>query len=266
MARTLWSGSISFGLVNIPVKVQGAITDKDVRFHLLHAEDGSRVRFKRVCAKDGHELDQEDIVKGYEVARGQYVTFTDEELENVDAKAARTIDIQHFVALSEIDPAYYEKPHYLVPDKNAEKAYGLLLGALKKTKKVAIARMVMREKEHLVAIRAKGDILLMETMHFADEVVPPEAVAQEVAVKPAEADKKQVEMAEKIIEAMTVEFDPNEYENKHRDRILDLIEQKAAGKEVVIEPEAQVSTKAVDLLTALETSLAQARQKAKAAA
>jgi DNA end-binding protein Ku len=266
MARTLWSGSISLGLVNVPVKVQGAITDKDVRFHLLHARDGARVRFKRVCAKDGDELEQDQIVRGYEISRGQYVTFTDAELENVDAKAARTIDILHFVSGAEIDPAYYDKPHYLVPDKNAQKAYGLLLAALQKTKKVGIARMVMREKEHLVALRAKDGVLMMETMHFNDEVVPSEAVASEVAASPSDLDKRQLDLAQQIIDKMTVDFDPTQYENRHRDRLLALIDQKAAGKEVVLEPETAPGARAVDLLTALETSLAQARQKAKAAA
>lgn len=266
MARAIWSGSISFGLVNIPVKVVTAVTDKEIRFHLLHEKDGARIKFKRVCPKDEEEVRNEDIVRGYEVGRGQYVTFTDEELAQADPAAARTIDISEFVSLAEIDPSYYEKPYYLIPDKNADKAYALLLAALQKTSKVAIANVVMRDKEYLVAIRPKGDALMMETMHFAEEVVPPEDVTGDMKVSPKDVDKKQLHLAEQLIASLTEEFDPAKHRNTHRERVLALVEAKLKGKEVIQEPASAPAVKTVDLMSALETSLAKIRTRGSKAA
>lgn len=262
MARAIWSGSISFGLVNIPIKLVGAITDKDIHFNQLHEQDGARIRYRKFCAKDDIEVPNEDIVKGYEIAQGQYVTFSDEELESADPKAARTVDIQDFVALDEIDPTYFDKPYYLIPDKNANKAYALLLQALEKSKKVGIARMVMREKEYLVALRSLGGVLMMETMHFAEEVVPPESLADEIKADEGAVDKRQLQLAQSIIDSLTTEFDPEKYENTHRQKLLDLIEAKAAGKQIVVEPTQPVSVKTADLLGALEKSLAMAKAQA----
>jgi DNA end-binding protein Ku len=261
MARAIWSGSISFGLVNIPIKVVTAVTDKDIRFHMLHEKDGARIKFKRICPKDEEEVRNEDIVRGYEVGRGEYVTFTDEELAQADPAAARTIDISEFVALAEIDPSYYEKPYYLIPDKNADKSYALLLAAMQKAEKVAIARVVMREKEYLVAIRAKGDALMMETMHFAEEVIPPEALEADIKTSPKDVDKKQLALAEQLIESLTEPFAPEKHKNTHRDRVMALIEAKLKGKEVIQEPAATPAVKTVDLMSALETSLARVRRK-----
>ncbi|HET6399320.1 MAG TPA: Ku protein [Candidatus Thermoplasmatota archaeon] len=258
MPRALWSGAISFGLVNVPVKMVSAVRDKDIHFHLLHADDGARIKFQRVCPKDGAEVTMDEIVRGFEVSKGHYVTFTDEELAALDPKASRSIDIQDFVKQEEIDPAFYEKPYYLLPDKGAEKAYGLLVGALKKSKKVAVARVVTREKEHLVAIRVKGNALVVETMRYHDEVVDTEALGEELAGVP-KADPRELTMATQLVDALTAKFDPEKYRNEHRERLLDVIEQKAAGKEVVTEPEVKAVTRTTNLMDALQASLKAAK-------
>jgi DNA end-binding protein Ku len=259
MARAIWSGSISFGLVNIPIKVVGAVSDKDIHFNQLHEQDGARIKYKKVCSKDGEEVPAEDIVRGYEIRSGQYVTFTDEELEAADPKASRTVEIQDFVDLPEIDPAFFDKPYYLVPDKAAGKAYALLLAALRDTNKVGVARVVMHGKENLVALRALEGVLMMETMHFAEEVTPPEKIAEEVKAGDIAVDKRQLELAKQIIESLSSPFEPEKYENTHRKKVLELIEQKAEGRQVVVEPEVPVSVRTADLLGALEKSLAAAR-------
>src|ERR671922_1993983 len=173
MPRAIWSGSISFGLLNVPVKLYSAVSKKNVSFRELRAEDGSRIRHKRVAEADGEEVPYEEIVKGYEIAPEQYVVMTREELEELDPKKTKAIEIQDFVDLDDIDPIYFEHPYYLGPDKGAEKPYALLAKALRDERKVAIARFVLRNKEHLAAIRPMDDVLTLTTMRFADEVVPP---------------------------------------------------------------------------------------------
>src|SRR5436309_11862234 len=172
MPRSIWRGAISFGLVNVPVKLYSAVSKKTVRFNQLHAADGARIQQKRVCSKDGEEVPFEEIVKGYEISPDTYVMIEPEELEALDPKKTRTIDIVDFVDLDEIDPLYYEHPYYLAPDTGASKAYKLLLSALEQTNKVAIARVVIRSKEYLTAIRPANGVLTMETMLFTDELVP----------------------------------------------------------------------------------------------
>jgi DNA end-binding protein Ku len=261
MVRSIWSGSLSFGLVNIPVKVVNAVKERDIHFHQLHAKDHSRIKYKKWCPKDGVEVPNEDIVRGYEVARDQYVIVTDEELDNVDPEASRTIDIIDFVPLDTVDPAYFERPYYLVPDKNAGKAYALLLESIKKAKRVGIARVVMRGKEYLVAIRVRGDVLTMETMRYAEEVVPPSAVAEDLQVPEKELNKREVQMAEKLIEALSTDFNPDKYEDTYRKRVMKLIDEKAEGKEVVLQPQLGEPKKTGDLVAALEKSIAEARKR-----
>src|ERR687884_986887 len=177
MARSIWSGAISFGLVNVPVKLYSAVSRKTVRFHQLNAETGNRIQQKRVDPQTGEEVPYDQIVKGFELTRDRYVVINPDELDALDPEKSRTIDIEDFVDLADIDPVYYDHPYYLIPDKGATKAYGLLLGAMQESGKVAIARVVLRSKEQLVAIRpAPGDVLMMETMVFADEVVPPDSI------------------------------------------------------------------------------------------
>lgn len=262
MARSLWMGSISFGLVNIPVKVVAAVRDKDIRFHMLHGKDGARIRLKRVCPDEGVEVENDEIVKGYEVAKGQYVTFTPEELEAADPKAARTIDIEEFVSLDDIDPSYFEKPYYLVPDRDATKPYALLHAALKRSAKVGLAKVVMREKEYLVGIRAVEGVLMMGTMKFADEVVSPASVAQEAGLNDAEPDERQLKLAVQLVESLAADFDPKRHHDTHREKLLALVERKAAGHEVVAEPPSQAPRETKDILEALEQSIAHARSAA----
>jgi DNA end-binding protein Ku len=257
MARALWSGSISFGLVNIPVKVVPAVRDKEVRFHLLHKDDGARIRFRRVCPKHG-DVENKDIVRGHEVAQGQYVTFTDEELAAADPKAARTIDIQEFVELADIDPMYFDKPYYLAPDKGAAKPYALLASVLEDSGKVGIARVVMRDKEYLVALRPRDGALLMETMRFGEEVLEPD-----LDLAPVKLDAKEVALAKKVVGGLAKKFRADRHKNRHRDKVRKLIEAKRKGKKIVVEPGVAPSKKTVDLMEALESSLAQVRKSGK---
>ena len=258
MARAIWSGSISFGLINVPVKVYSAISRKTVRFHQLHDKDGVPIRQKRVCPKDKKEVAYEHIVKGYEIAKDKYVVVTPEELEAIDPKRTRTIDIQDFVDLDEIDPVYYDHPYYLAPDKGAGKAYRLLQQAMEDAGKVAIARVVIRTKEYLAAIRPTEGALTMTTMVFGDEVVPPKNI-DELPARNGEASPKEVEMARRLIESLSVEFDPGRYHDEYRERVLELIERKAAGEEISIQEPEEDRGAPPDLMAALEASLAEAR-------
>src|ERR687889_713729 len=196
MPRSMWSGAISFGLINVPVKLYSAVNRKTVRFHQLNGKTGNRIAQKRVDPQTGEEVAYEDIVKGYELSRDRYVVIQPEELDALDPERTRTIDIEDFVSLDEIDPVYYDHPYYLVPDKGAAKAYGLLLGAMKESEKVAIARVVIRSKEQLVAIRpAEGDVLMMETMIFADEVVSSHDLDDLPEAKELKASDRELKMA-----------------------------------------------------------------------
>jgi DNA end-binding protein Ku len=267
MPRSIWRGAISFGLVNVPVKLYSAVSKKTVRFNQLHDADGVRIQQKRVCPKDGEEVPYEHIVKGYEISPDRYVIITPEELEGLDPKKTRTINIEDFVDLDEIDPLYYEHPYYLVPDTGAAKAYKLLLTALTESNKVAIARVVIRSKEYLTAIRPADGILTMETMLFADELVPPDDL-EELPDADVEATEREVDMARQLIESLSTTFEPGKYRDEYRERVLDLIERKAEGQEVSIQPPTEEPAKVPDLMAALEASLAEAkgREPAKAKA
>ena len=261
MPRAIWSGSISFGLLNVPVKLYSAVSKQTIRFKELHGKDGSRIRHKRVSEKTGKEVAYDDIVKGYEFAPDQYVTLTRDELSELDPKRTRAIEIQDFVDLDDIDPIYFEQPYYLGPDKGAEKAYGLLVEAMNKARKVAVARFVLRNKEHLAAIRPMQDVLTMATMRFHDEVTPAKELDGDVfESKPKKPDKRELEMAEQLIESLSTDFKPERYRDEYREELLDLLEQKASGKEIVSAPsEEPEPTKAPDLMAALEESLAAVR-------
>jgi DNA end-binding protein Ku len=259
MARAIWSGSISFGLLNVPVKLYSAVSKQTVRFKELREGDGARIRHKRVAENDGKEVPYEKIVKGYEYAPDQYVVLTKEELAELDPKKTRAIEIQDFVDLDDIDPIYFEQPYYLGPDKGAERAYALLVQAMKEARKVAIARFVLRNKEHLAAIRPMGDVLTLTTMRFHDEVSSPNDLDGEVfeEAKPKKPEQRELEMAKQLIESLTSDFKPGQYRDEYREELLDLLERKAAGKEVVSAPtEEPKPTKAPDLMAALEESLA----------
>jgi DNA end-binding protein Ku len=256
MARSMWSGAISFGLVNVPVKLFSAVSRKTVRFHQLNGVTGNRIQQKRVDPDTGEEVPYEQIVKGYELTRDRYVLINPDELDALDPEKTRTIDIEDFVDLVDIDPVYYDHPYYLVPDTGAAKAYGLLLNAMKESGKVAIARVVLRSKEQLVAIRPAGDVLMMETMIFADEVVPPEELDGLPEAQELKASERELRMAQQLIDSLSSEFDPSRYRDEYREKVLELIERKAQGEEIVVQPEAPQPAKVPDLMAALEASLA----------
>ena len=257
MARAIWTGSISFGLLNVPVRLYSAVSRKNVSFRELRASDSSRIRHKRVAEADGEEVPYEEIVKGYEIAPEQYVVLTRDELEELDPQKTKAIEIQDFVDLDEIDPIYFDHPYYLGPDKGAEKAYALLIKAMSDSNKVAIARFVLRNRENLAAIRPMGKVLTMATMRFADEVVSPDELEDVVPANGRKLEKREVEMAQQLIESLSGEFDPDKYRDEYREELLSLIERKGRGEEVVeAVSEAPKPTKAPDLMAALEESLA----------
>jgi DNA end-binding protein Ku len=258
MPRSIWTGAISFGLVNVPVKLYSAVSKKTVRFHQLHEKDGVRIQQKRVCPADGDEVAFDQIVKGYEITPDQYVVVTPEELEAIEPRKTKTIDIEDFVDLEDIDPIFYDHPYYLLPGTGAAKPYKLLVTAMHDASKVAIARVVIRQKEQLVAIRPTGDILTMETMNFADEVIPHDRF-DEAPDADVDTNKREVDMARQLIESLSAEFDPSKYTDTYRERVLQLIEQKAEGKEIAVQP-AEEPQEVPDLMAALEASVNAARQ------
>jgi DNA end-binding protein Ku len=263
MPRAIWSGAISFALVNIPVKLYSAISQKDVHFHQLHDADGVRIQQKRVCPADGKEVPYEHIVKGYEIAPNRYVIIKPEDIEALDPKAQHTIEIERFVKQGDIDPLYIEYSYYLVPDKGAVKPYALLLEAMSDTGRIAIARTVIRTKQYVTSLRASGKALTMSTMYFADEVVPQESLdglpAEDVKVS-----DKELNMAKQLIESLTSKFDPTVYHDNYREELLALIERKAKGEAMVTQPPKKEEEKVVNLMAALEASLASARGSRKA--
>jgi DNA end-binding protein Ku len=259
MARAIWSGAISFGLVNIPVKLYSAVSRKTVRFHQIDAESGQRIRQQRVSQASGEEVPYEQIVKGYEIGPDRYVTITPEELESLEPEKTRTIDIEAFVDLDQIDPIYYDHPYYLVPDTGASKAYRLLVDAMDEANKVAIARVVLRSKEHLVALRPKEGALTMETMLFADEVVPPDSLDEMPEDGAAKTSERELDMAKQLIESLAADFEPEQYRDEYRERVLDMIERKAQGETITIEAPAEKPKEVPDLMAALEASIASAK-------
>jgi DNA end-binding protein Ku len=254
MARAIWSGAISFGLVNIPVKLFSAVSKKTVRFHQIDAESGARVRQKRV-GPDDEEIAYEQIVKGYEIGPDRYVTITPEELDGLAPDKTRTIDIEDFVDLEEIDPIYYDHPYYLAPDTGAAKAYQLLVDAMEDAGKVAIARVVIRSKENLVAIRPRDGVLAMETMLFADEVVPTDSLDEMTTDATVKTTERELTMARQLIDSLSSDFEPEKYHDEYRERVLDLIERKAQGEEIAVQPAAEEPAKVPDLMAALEESI-----------
>jgi DNA end-binding protein Ku len=257
MARAIWSGSISFGLLNVPVKLYSAVSRKQVSFRELRESDGARIRHKRVAESDGEEVPYEEIVKGYEISPEQYVVLGRDELEELDPKRTRAIEIEDFVDLDQIDPIYFVQPYYLGPDKGAEHAYELLVDAMTEERKVAVARFVLRNREHLAAIRPMQGVLTLTTMRFADEVVSPDELDDVLPENGEKPKKRELDMAKQLISSLTGEFDPSQYRDEYREELLSLIERKAKGEAVVeAVSEEPKPTKAPDLMAALEESLA----------
>lgn len=261
MPRAIWSGSISFGLVNIPIKLFNAVSRKNVSFNQIDSRTGSRIKMQRVSAADGTEVPYEAIVKGYELSPDRYVLIEPEELDALDPDATHTIDIEEFVDLSEIDPIFYDAAYYVAPVKGTEKPYALLVHAMEQENKVAIARFVMRTKQYLAALRAREGKLLISTMVYADEVIPAEEVSELDGIEDIDVSERELAMAKQLIDSLSTDFDPERFRDEYRDKVLELIEQKAAGVETVIEaPVAVEETKVVDLLAALEASVKDARE------
>ena len=253
--RSLWTGAISFGLVNVPIKMFTAVRKKDVRFHQLHAADGARIQQKRVCSADGEEVPYDDIVKGYEISPGKYVMIDPDELDNLDPQTTHSIDIEDFVDLDDIDPLYFDSSYYLVPDERADKAYRLLHEAMTQSKKVGIAKVVMRTKQYLCAVRPVDDALVLTTMNFADEVVDAEDL-DGLPNRRTKVGDKELKIAQQLIDSLSSAWDPERYRDEYRDEVMDLIERKAEGEEIVVQPAAEKQAPVIDLMAALEASLA----------
>ncbi|MFZ5468703.1 MAG: Ku protein [Myxococcota bacterium] len=254
MARPIWTGAISFGLVNVPVKLFPAISHKEIRFHQLHDEDGARIQLKRVCSKDGEEVPYEHVVKGFPLGEEEYVPLTAEELKALDPEASRTLEIEDFIDLGKIDPIYWESSYHVVPDRGADRAYALLFHAMKRARKVAIGRLVMRTKKYLCSVRPFENGLLVSTMQYADELVP-QAELEGMPEKERRPDERELKMAEKLIEALSTDFRPQKYQDDYRERVRELIERKAQGKEIIAPLPAARPAKVVDLMEALQRSL-----------
>jgi DNA end-binding protein Ku len=258
MRRAIWSGSIRFGLVNIPVKLFSAVSQKEVRFHMLHDDDGAKIHLKRVCSAEDVEVPYEHIVKGFEIEKGRYVTTTTEELRALAPEDTHGIDLEEFVDLREIDPVFYEHTYYVTPDRSAGKAYALLLRAMTDADRVGIGRVVIRTKQYLCAIRPMPDVIALSTMTFADEILP----ASELEGLPTKSHKpsaKEVAMATQLIGALSTEFDPSKYEDTFRERVLGMLEKKAKGQAIEPPPSRAEKVRAVDLVSALKKSLSHAK-------
>lgn len=257
MARPIWRGAISFGLVTVPVRLYTAVRSKDVRFRQIHKETKAPVKQKRVDAETGEEVLYDDIAKGYELAEGTYVVVDKEELSALDPESSRSIEILDYVDQGDIDPLYYDRPYFLGPDyEHGTKPYRLLTDAMEGAGKVAIARFVMRDKEHLAAIRAHKGRLVLSTMHFADELVDPAELGIDDALQDVTANDREVAMAEQLIESMASDFEPESYRDEYRERLMEFLEAKAQGEQVEIRDDTEEGDgEVIDLMTALERSL-----------
>ncbi len=249
--KTIWKGAISFGLVTIPVKVYGATEEKTLKFNQLHAPDGGRIRYKRACSIDGEEVPYQEIVKGYEYEKDHYVTLTDEELDTLPVKTARAIEIERFVDSEQIDPIYFQRSYYLVPDGTGIKAYHLLREAMGDDGKVALAKVAFRDKEHLATVRLRENVLVLETMFWPDEIRAArfDELDEEVELRPQE-----IKMARSLIDSLTDDFEPKDFQDEYRAALEDLISKKVQGEEVTYAEPAEPS-KVVDLMDALRASV-----------
>lgn len=257
--RAIWKGSISFGLVNIPIALYPATRREELKFRLLRAKDHSPVNYKRVAEKDGKEVPWNEIVKGYEYEKGKFVVLNEKDFQRVDLEATQTVDIQDFVDLDEIDPMYFYKPYYLEPQKGGDKAYVLLREALADGRKVGIAKVVIKTRQYLAGVKALKHVLVLELMHFAEELLDAEKLK---VPKKLEVGKREKEMAEALVKSMSSKWDPEKYHDDYREALMEVIEEKveSGGKEIEEKPkEKKPSTKVIDLVAVLQESLAQAK-------
>jgi DNA end-binding protein Ku len=263
----MWTGTIGFGMVTVPVKLYSAVDRRTVRFHQLSGKSGARVAQKRVDPTSGDEVPYEDIVKGYELAPDRYVVIEPGELEALEPKKTKTIEIEEFVDLSQIDPVYYDHPYYLAPGAGGAKPYRLLLEAMRETGKVAIARVVIRSKEQLVAVRPMGQALGMATMLFADEVLSPERLDEVAEAAEVKTTKRELDVAKQLVDSLAGDFDPDSFRDSYREQVLALIERKAQGKAIAVQPPPDaVAAPAPDLMSALKASLEAVRAREGASA
>ncbi len=252
----MWTGAISFGMVTVPVKLYSALNRKSVRFHQLSGKTGVRIAQKRVDPTTGEEVAYQDVVKGFEIAPDRYVVIEPGELETLQPKKTKTIEIEDFVELSQIDPVYYDHPYYLAPGPGGAKPYRLLLEAMQETGKVAIARVVIRSKENLVALRPMGDVLGMATMIFADEILPPDRLDEVAEAAEVKTTKRELDIAKQLVDSLAGEFEPERYSDTYREEVLAMIERKAQGEQIAVQPTAEeVAAPAPDLMSALKASL-----------
>lgn len=258
MARAMWSGAISFGLVTVPIKLYTAVRKQSVKFNQLDRETNSRVKQKRVNS-EGDEVPFENIVKGYEISKDNYVILTDEEISSVAPKASRTIEISAFVSEAEIDSIFYDSAYHLVPDEIARKPYALLLKSMEESERVAIATVVMRTKQYMVALRPRNGMLMMSTMVYADELVESKELPGAEELEDIEPTEAELSMANQLIDSLTTEFNPDQYEDGYRSQLLEMIEQKAAGESITVS-ESEQDAAVVDLMAALEASVNAAKQ------
>ena len=250
--QTIWKGAVSFGLVNVPVKMFAATQDNDIRMRMLHKDYKVPIRYSRTCPKCEKEVSWNEIVKGYEYEEGHFVTFDKDELEELASKSSREIKISDFVELKEIDPIYYQKTYYLAPEETGKHAYRLLVRALEDSKKIGIANVTIRNKSSLAAVRVIDGVLSMSTMFYAEEIRPKEQLPN--LPENEKIDKRELDMAKMLIEQLTTEFEPDKYEDEYRDRLMEAIEDKVEGKEVTVAPEEKV-TNVLDRMDALQASL-----------
>jgi DNA end-binding protein Ku len=265
MARAIWKGGISFGLVNIPIALYPETRRGELKFRLLRKSDLSPVNYKRVAEKDGKEVPWDQIVKGYEYEKGKYVVLKDEDFERIDLEATQTVDIQDFVDQEEIDPMFFYKPYYLEPQKGGEKAYALLRDALKDSGKVGIAKVVIKTRQYLAGVKPEDGALVLELMHFADELAD---IGKLRVPKKTEVGRREMNMARSLIDSMTSKWDPEKYRDHYREALMEVIEEKveAGGKEIEEKPkEVPKPTKVIDLVSVLQKSLEQTGRKKKAA-
>lgn len=259
--RSLWKGAITFGLITIPVGLYSAVEERDIHFHLLDSRDGSRIRYKRVSSASGREVERDDIVKGYEFEKDRYVTFTDEELDRIPSESFRTIDVVQFVDEAQIDPVYFQSAYYVAPEAAGAKAYALLAEALEKSGRVGLAKITLRDKERLAVLRARGGVMMLETMNWPDEIRTPPFHPGDPEHRPATS-PKEVEMAQRLIDELTEDFDPSRFQDSFRERLQDAIRSKIEGEEISLAPEEAAQTEEVgDLMEALRASVEAARSK-----
>src|ERR671930_2157530 len=252
--RAIWSGTISFGLVSVPVRMYTATESKELKFHFLDKKDMKPIGYDKVRKDTGKHVDPDQIVRGFEIEKGRYVPLDDDDLDRLDVELTHAIDILDFVSLNEIDPVYFRKAYYLLPAEGAEKPYRLLVRALEETGKVGIAKVVIRNKQHLAALRPYEGILVLETMYYADEVREPEKVDGKVQLR-----KPEVEMAKSLVENLSAEFDPEKYDDTYRKELLQLLRAKAKGAPLP-EPEEEPEGDVVDLMAALRESVERTKQ------